>query len=171
MHHGRTAASSGTEIWMTNHIGIATSRTIPTAALVLGTAGLLPFVALALAPLWSIEPFGRPPLGILAVYAAVVLSFMGAVHWGLAMAEFGGPRATTWGYIASVIPALVGWFALSFFPLAIALRIIAATYVGLLLYDIRAARLGRAPQWYARLRPPLTVVVATSLIFASSMAR
>ena len=86
------------------------ATTIPTAAAILGAGGLVPFVGLALAPLWSLELFNRPPLAVLGLYAAVILSFMGAIHWGLAMAEPSDPSTTgsnpTGRYVASVLPAL-----------------------------------------------------------------
>lgn len=140
---------------------------IPAVALILGVAGVIPFVGLTLAPLASFEPFGRDPLNVLALYGAIILSFMGAVHWGLAMADTHASRAS--GYIVSVIPALVGWFAISFLPLPVALRVIAAAFVVLLLVDLRAVKLAVAPAWYGRLRIPLTLVVVPCLLIASGM--
>ena len=143
------------------------STAIPTAAVTLSTAGLLPFIGLTLAPLWGVEPFGREPLLVLAQYSATTLSFMGAVHWGLAMGEFGGRRDASWTYAASVAPALIAWFALAFFPTGVALRIMAGAFALLLAYDVGAVRRGYAPAWYAHLRWPLTLIVVVSLFFAS----
>lgn len=144
--------------------------TVPAPAAFLGAAGAVPFVALVLAPLWNFEPFGRSPLLVLSLYALVILSFMGAIHWGLAMAEYGGRRDTMWSYLASVMPALFGWFSLAFLPQVVAFRVIAAAFVLLLAYDLRAVRLGRTPPWYTKLRWPLTLVVVPSLLFASVLA-
>jgi hypothetical protein len=142
-------------------------NTVPLPAAFLGAAGAIPFVGLVLAPLWNFEPFGRPPLLVLALYASIILSFMGAVHWGLAMAEYGGRRETMWSYLVSVMPALLGWFSLAFLPQVVAFRVIAAAFVLLLAYDIRAVRLGRSPPWYTKLRWPLTLIVVPSLLFGS----
>ena len=139
---------------------------VPLIAAVLAAAGALPFIGLLAAHIWGVEPFGRPPVSVLALYAAVILSFMGAVHWGLAMAEFGGHRDTAWSYIVSVLPALLGWFALAFLPIGAALGVIAFGFGLLLLYDLRALRLDRAPAWYAKLRWPLTLVVVPCLLLA-----
>jgi Protein of unknown function (DUF3429) len=141
---------------------------MPWVAAILGAAGLIPFVGLALAPLVNLEPFGRDPLSVLAFYGAIILSFMGAVHWGLAMADTQAVRSS--GYIVSVIPALVGWFAISFLPLPVTLRVIAAAFMLLLLFDLRAVRIAQAPAWYGRLRVPLTVVVVPALLIASGLA-
>lgn len=140
---------------------------VPTPALVLGAAGVLPFVFLTLATWVGFEPFGRPPTSVQALYALAILSFMGAIHWGLAMARPVG--SATWGYLLSVVPALVGWFALAFLPMRSALWVMAATFGLLLLYDLRAVRLGVAPAWYPALRVPLTVVVVASLAVTASL--
>jgi hypothetical protein len=148
----------------------ALHRTVPAAAAILGAAGLLPFVGLPAAAWWGIEPFGRSPVAVLALYGVAILSFMGAVHWGLAMAGVAAWRDAAWSYGASVLPALFGWFALAFLPLPVALRALALGFALLLLYDLRAVRLGAAPAWYARLRWPLTLIVVASLLVASVMA-
>jgi hypothetical protein len=146
------------------------STAVPTAALSLGVAGLIPFLGLSLAEVAGLEPFGRAPMLVLAQYAATTLSFMGAVHWGLAMGEYGGRRDASWSYAASVVPGLVAWFALAFFPLPVALRIMAFAYAALLVYDLGAVRRGFAPAWYGRLRWPLTGVVVPCLFFASMLS-
>lgn len=157
----------------TDHTQVPAS-TIPPAAAALGAAGFMPFVGLPLAQLWELTPLGQPWLPVLALYAAVILSFMGAVHWGLAMAEGGGqtgaPSDPAWRYGASVVPALVGWFAVAFLPQVIALRIIATAFAALLAYDLYAARSGLAPPWYPTLRWRLTLVVVPCLLFASILA-
>jgi Protein of unknown function (DUF3429) len=142
-------------------------RSVPLPAALAGAAGLLPVAGLVAAGLLGFEPFGRHPSAVLALYGAVILSFMGAIHWGLAMrAE---PGEATWSYIASVIPALFGWFALAFLPQPVALRLLAFAFALLLLYDLRAARLGIVPAWYPRLRWPLTIVMVPSLLIASTL--
>lgn len=141
---------------------------IPWPALVLTVAGALPFLFLSIAPFMGFEPFGRPPIVVLALYALTILTFMGAIHWGLAMTR---PAAdTTWSYVASVVPALVGWFSVAFLPMPVALRVIAVSFALLLLYDIRAARLLTAPPWYPVLRIPVTLVVVATLLLASIVA-
>jgi hypothetical protein len=75
-------------------------------ALRLGYAGLLPFV-LGAALVWLVHPEAHAyaTLG-LAGYAAVILSFLGGIHWGLAMREPAPPTPVLlWG----VVPSLVAW--------------------------------------------------------------
>lgn len=85
------------------------------AARALGLAGLLPFLAGA-GMLWWAEPGWHPLAGTaLAAYAALIASFLGGIHWGLAMR--GSPLRSShlvWG----VLPSLVGWAGLLLAPVA-----------------------------------------------------
>lgn len=81
-----------------------------TGALVLGYSGLIPFVALA-ALLWTVAPADKA-LAQMALlgYGAAIVSFLGAIHWGLVMREgLSEPLPLLlWG----VTPSLMGWAAL-----------------------------------------------------------
>lgn len=84
--------------------GSAPSR----AALMLGYAGLLPFVAAAL---WlAAGPAAQQALAVrlLAAYAATIVSFLGGIHWGLGF-RMTAPPATL--FIWGVVPSLVAWLA------------------------------------------------------------
>ena len=142
------------------------AQRVPAAAAVLGAAGLLPFLAGA-AGAWLLhEPRLGAVLELLAAYAAVILSFMGAIHWGLAMR--GAPRAGR-AMTLSVLPALLAWFALSIPPPG-GLVVMAAGFAGVYWMDARAIAAGVAPAWYRRLRIPLTLAVLTCLAAAVAAA-
>lgn len=83
-------------------------------ALRLGYAGLLPFVLGALM-VWLVnaEAHVYAALG-LAAYAALIVSFLGGIHWGLVMrAESPAPAPVLlWG----VMPSLLAWPALMMPP-------------------------------------------------------
>lgn len=84
---------------------------IPAIASRLGHAGLLPFV-LGAALVWIVWPDVQPYVSAsLSAYAAVVVSFLGAVHWGLAM-RGGEPRRFVW----SVVPVPVAAVAVMMPP-------------------------------------------------------
>lgn len=78
-------------------------------ALRLGYAGLLPFLAGAVL-VWLVRPDVHPYVALaLSGYAAVILSFLGGIHWGLAMREPSPPLPwLVWG----VVPSLVAWWAM-----------------------------------------------------------
>jgi hypothetical protein len=132
---------------------------VPRTAAWLGATGLIPFVTASLA-LWTLPSHDAALITpLLLTYAAIILSFMGAVHWGLAMAA--GAGTARW-FVSSVVPALVGWCALMLAPRA-ACALFAIAFVAVYGLDHVAIAAGRAPAWYRRLRMPLTVVVVTSL--------
>lgn len=136
-------------------------------ALYLGYAGLIPFVSGALG-IW-ITPFTWRPFVMAALldYAAVILAFMGAIHWGLAMRAEASDERARLQLGLSVIPPLLGWVAVaSGMPFGFALPIFLAAFVLLYLADLRAVKLGLAPRWYPALRRPLTIVVSISLLLA-----
>src|SRR3712207_2095506 len=86
---------------------------LPRPALWLGIAGLLPFLASALL-CWTAPPNWRGvALYALAAYGAVILSFLGAVHWGLALrAPAAEAPALAPRLGLGVLPSLIGWVAL-----------------------------------------------------------
>lgn len=122
------------------------TASIPPAARWLGFTGLLPFLAAAVAVRFPALPV--PATAALIAYGAVILSFLGGIRWGLAM---GAPDPAWWLGI-SVLPSLLGWIAL-LLPAAAGLVLLAGGFVAMLLADFR---LPDAPDWYPRLRLPLS---------------
>lgn len=138
---------------------------VPPLAGLLGYAGLLPFVGLS-AALWLLSPTYQPLLNqALLLYASLILTFMGAVHWGLAIQNLTNQHLFQLGI--SVLPALIAWFAF-FLPEVLNYSILIIAFAMLCLFDARMARQGNAPGWYPRLRSPLTAVVVGSLVIAQS---
>ena len=141
---------------------------IPRSALILGLAGLIPFVwsaATALIPaLASLGGQVMPPMFIGAyvglTYGTVILSFMSGVLWGFA-ARATGPDATM-GYVLSVIPALWVFFMVTDATAASVIYLIAG-FVGLLALDWHFWQQGLAPVWWMKLRVILTSVVVVCL--------
>lgn len=136
---------------------------VPRPAAWLGAAGVIPFAAGALGA-WSLPaPWDLWALQAQVFYGACILSFMGAVHWGLAMADYGAPPGPSWQRLGgSVVPALLAWGALLLTPV-LGLAVLILTFAGLFMADLRAAKAGLAPAWYPRLRKPLTLLVILSL--------
>lgn len=143
-----------------------TATTPPRLASLLGYAGLVPFVSGALG-FWLTPLAWRPfVLDALLDYAVVILAFMGAIHWGLAMrAEASDARAQIQLGL-SVLPPLLGWLAVAGLPLVLAFPLMLVAFIALYLADLRAVKLGLAPRWYPALRTPLTLVVCLSLVVA-----
>ncbi len=73
-------------------------------ALWLGYGGLIPFVAGA-ALTWLLAPESRPLAATaLSAYAAVIVSFLGGIHWGIGFRD-GTPRLFLWGVVPSLVAA------------------------------------------------------------------
>ncbi|MCR9257968.1 MAG: DUF3429 domain-containing protein [Alphaproteobacteria bacterium] len=126
---------------------------IPKPALYLGLGGLIPFAA-GTAGVYGLGALEATfALQAQIFYAVTILSFLGAVHWGLAMRdgrEFDWNRGI-WG----VTPALVAWVA-TWFTAPFALVTLIAGLVGAYLYDVQAINRGLAPEWYRPLRKILS---------------
>lgn len=75
----------------------------------IGYSGLIPFIGLsAMSVLWRDIHHSAVMLSLLG-YGATIISFLGAIHWGLAMREEQPDHiAIIWG----VIPSLVAWCSL-----------------------------------------------------------
>lgn len=139
-------------------------RSIPVPALWLGAAGALPFILLALAVRFAPVPGNFVAETLLTGYGVAILSFMGGVHWGLAMRDHRPGQ-----YAASVLPALYAWPAL-WLSAETGWLYLAVGFALLLAFDFWAGLRGWTPLWYARLRPPLTLAAAGSLLFAALLA-
>lgn len=143
------------------------SLQIPRAAIWLGAAGLIPFAAGSVA-IWVFPPQALTwVVFALVAYGAVILSFMGAVHWGLVISSSGCEargEATRW-LVLGVIPALLAWLALLISALE-ALILLTAAFAGVYALDRMAIAAGLAPAWYGGLRLRLTALVLTCLLAA-----
>lgn len=144
----------------------STPASPPRAAWILGVAGLLPFVALSTLAHLRPEPWYAIWLAALAQYGAVILAFVGALHWGYAVQRDlrGSASGITYGW--SVMPALLGWMSLQL-PIWSALRMQAATLVLCVAVDRVLARHYAVPDWFMPLRYTLTLVAASCLGWAS----
>ena len=145
-------------------------KNIPRSALLLGWSGVLPFALLA----GLIEADVNvtdvvDPRAALITYAAIIISFMGGVHWGMAISDeaSGGADSSTQALrlVFSIAPALVGWLA-TFFIFGVAVILLIGAFVVLVIYDIWAATQQWAPTWHPRLRMQLTTAVVAALALA-----
>ncbi len=118
----------------------------------LAWAGLIPFVVSAV--LGSFNLWTELLLQAFLVYSAVILSFLGGIHWGLAMAgKLARPERKL---VLCMAPPLAAWLAVAFLSELIALPVLAASYLLWLNYDLTQV----TNPWYERMRRPITFVVA-----------
>ena len=146
----------------------AANTKVPASAGWLGGLGAAPFIGLAGAMPFLTSAPRMLVAHALVAYGATILSFLGGVHWGLAI---GSQSSRHDGKLRlrltlSVIPSLAGWAALLFAETT-GLFILALAVAAMLWVDIRATQVGEAPPWYSKLRIPLTCVVVATLLFGA----
>ena len=108
----------------------------------------------------------------LYAYGAIILSFIGALHWGLAMSlpEL-TERQRSACFAWSVVPALIAWPAVLFSP-PLAAPLLVFGFIAHYLQDRRLARQATLPDWYLPLRLRLSSVAVVCLVagvFASGV--
>lgn len=129
----------------------------PKIALRLGYAGLIPFAVSTLAILLSREdPFLQETAGMaLLAYGAVILSFLGGVHWGRALYA-PSSNLQMRDFVLSVLPSIFGWSCLLLPMISAGVLLLILGYIWQVYVDVRAMRQNALPSWFGRLRVQLT---------------
>ncbi len=130
----------------------------------LGYAGLLPFLACLAVMIAGSETWQASASGLLLSYAALIASFLGAVHWGVAGDGPDGRQLARlrWG----VTPALVAW-ALLLLPQPFAFAGLTLLFVLILVVD--RYLLPVLDDGYRQLRLRLSLIVVATLAVASGV--
>ncbi|KAF5977087.1 putative MNN4-regulates the mannosylphosphorylation [Fusarium bulbicola] len=167
---------------------------VPRESSILGLAGTLPYLGTSLSTVFLAWDLNKPiPTGnsfydaimidhetakyLLSVieplqlgYGAVIISFLGAIHWGLEYAEKQPLRERTrFRYGMGLAASIVAWPTLML-PVEYALTSQFMAFVALYFADSRAATKGWAPRWYGSYRFLLTAMVGFA-IFISLIGR
>lgn len=131
----------------------------------LGYLSALPFVLASLAMLGMAGPAAEMLEKLLIGYGAVILSFLGAVHWGRILDAGPQRQISPLSGLLAVIPALFGWGTL-LLPAAVSLPGQAILFVAI--YAVDRVALAELPlgRWYVHLRNRLTAVVVLALLLA-----
>ncbi|WWC63456.1 uncharacterized protein I303_106059 [Kwoniella dejecticola CBS 10117] len=157
---------------------------VPKPVLYTGLAGTIPYlgtslsiVALAREASLAAAAGGTSPAGldlatclsylhtmehIQITYGAIILSFLGALHWGMEFAKLGGEQ----GYqrlLIGIVPVLAAW------PTLLASHGIALAaqwfgFTGMWFLDQRATIAGWTTHWYSTYRFYLSIIVGFSII-------
>ncbi|MEW5299458.1 MAG: hypothetical protein WDW36_002473 [Sanguina aurantia] len=164
MHAGTFVRSTG--FWQARKAAL---DAVPPVPAFLGFAGAIPFLSLtpAVVNAAGFSQFVDILAGVQVEYGAVVVSFLGAVHWGLAMGgTLTGERSaalTKERYVWSVFPALAALSALQLDPAQGSVAI--SMLLGICyLSDSNFAKSGHVPGWYHTMRGYLTILSILSLL-------
>ncbi|KAJ7481085.1 hypothetical protein B0H11DRAFT_2233000 [Mycena galericulata] len=154
---------------------------VPKPVMVFGLAGGIPYVGTALTTVYLAHEAGLAAAGQLAhvdpgvattildqaltvqmTYGAVMLSFLGALHWGMEFAGLGGYK----GYSRLALgaaPVLYAWPTLVLDP-TMALAAQWAGFTALWWADSRATNAGWTPKWYSQYRFYLSILTGTCIL-------
>ena len=132
-------------------------------AWILGLAGLLPFLAHALFS-WLSPP--SELVGVLrsqAHYAASILTFLGALHWGVTLASPSiVDRAAVMRLLWSVLPSIFCW-VVTLYPTDVSLPLLFAGLLVALAIDLMLYRDTPVPRWFLTLRVVLSAGALASV--------
>lgn len=170
-------SSQASFLGITNKI----AHEVPQPFMVLGLAGGLPYLGASATTVYlarqaqlaaSGAAIGIDPgvaitlmdqaLNLQVTYGAVMLSFLGALHWGMEIAGYGGHK----GYRRlglGAAPILLAWPTLGLQPMT-ALVVQWLGFTGLWFADSRATMAGWAPRWYSQYRFYLSILVGTCVV-------
>ncbi|KAH9900846.1 hypothetical protein C8Q73DRAFT_636886 [Cubamyces lactineus] len=159
----------------------AVAHAVPQPYVIFGLAGGLPYLGTAGATVYLARQAGIAAQGLVpnidpgvaitildqalnvqVTYGAVLLSFLGALHWGFEFAGYGGnkyyPRL-----LLGAAPVVFGWSTLALSPVN-ALIAQWIGFTGLWWADLRATGAGWTPKWYSQYRFYLSILVGTCII-------
>lgn len=138
---------------------------VPRPALILGVAGLLPFVLLAALSVLTDVPLADRARFLLGAWGCAILAFLGGARWGFAAAGL-GEGVSVWTLAVGAAPPALAAIALGAGGRPM-LWICALGIVASFAADVSLARALGAPAWWPALRLPLTIVAAASLVIGA----
>ncbi|KAI1447269.1 hypothetical protein F5Y02DRAFT_380358 [Annulohypoxylon stygium] len=163
---------------------------VPKEPYILGLAGTLPYLATSISTVYlswdlntewpSTSNFVNNVLishdtaqNLLSViepiqlgYGAIIISFLGAVHWGMEyMEKVPDPERTRFRYGLGVMASVAAWPTL-LMPMDFALTSQFAAFVMLYFADSRATVRAWAPSWYGTYRFVLTAIVGAAIVIS-----
>lgn len=130
-------------------------------------AGSLPFIILAFIIIFKIEIILPRSIwvSLFIGYGAIILSFLGGIHWGFAISQ----QSTFSNYllISSNLIALLAWGSLYLHKLWIVLILFLFGYSIQLMIDLRLYRVGLIPASFLKLRKIITCIVLGTFVLVS----
>jgi hypothetical protein len=132
------------------------------AFLILGSLGLIPFIAIFSAY------FISPPeekvyeflIYVFVAYAAIIASFLGGIQWGMIISRADLLFNIGFPLTLSVVPALIAWSALLVLhSLILALTLIISSFIFATVNDFYLYNKKATPYWFLNMRVPLSAIV------------
>lgn len=127
----------------------------------------VPFIGMSIAVSARMFDNNAFVIHTLLTYSAIILSFLGGVHWGIAVSNYSHDRRTANMLIGeSVVPSILAWGVLLHTPLHIQLLVLTVLFI--FVWAIDSVLVGRKiiPLWFFEIRCILTPIVVVSLYVA-----
>ncbi|TCD63532.1 hypothetical protein EIP91_005302 [Steccherinum ochraceum] len=159
----------------------AVAHSVPTPYIVFGLAGGLPYLGATATTIYLARQAGMAATGVITsidpgvaityldqalslqmTYGAVMLSFLGALHWGMEFAGYGGHKGYSRLFLGAA-PVVWAWSTLAFMPVE-SLLLQWTGFTALWYADMKATNAGWAPKWYSQYRFYLSILVGSCII-------
>ncbi|KAJ7799839.1 hypothetical protein B0H14DRAFT_2387779 [Mycena olivaceomarginata] len=155
---------------------------VPRPVMLFGLAGGIPYIGASLTTVYLAHEAGLAASGALGhvdpgaaitivdqaltfqvTYGAVMLSFLGALHWGMEFAGLGGHHGAK-RLALGAAPVLWSWSTLALLDPTLALAAQWAGFTGLWWADLKATSAGWTPRWYSQYRFYLSILTGTCIL-------
>lgn len=147
------------------------NRRFRNLAILLGLLGLVPFMVFALGAMRAAPGSSSRSLAVLIAYGAVVLAFLGGMHWGFArqdtLPDPDATRTERGRLLIGVVPVLIAWLALVLAYVAsldLGLAGLIAGYIIAVVAEDQGRRRGLVPSGSMWLRWGFSVVAVALLV-------
>lgn len=131
------------------------------------TIACVPFVALSIAASMQWFDDTTAIVHMLLSYSVVILSFLGGVHWGIAVSHYTHDKRIANSLIAeSIIPSIIAWAALFHADVHIQLLVLTVLYTCIWAIDSMLMARGIIPVWFFEIRCMITPIMVVSLYIA-----
>ncbi len=134
-------------------------------AWILTLGGAIPFIAAAGTVLFGPASYTSLAVQIATTYAAVILSFLGGIQWGLGISVAdSAPRSAQSLLLLSIVPSLLAWALL--FVVQPNARVLVAIFLFGFVWIVDALlRLQKLiPSWFFMLRCVVTAIVVACMV-------
>lgn len=135
--------------------------------LALACIGIVPFVVISMLVPAKVFSNNSVTIAFLLTYASVIISFLGGIHWGVAVTYYARHSKTSNLLIlGGVLPPIIAWGALFYYDTPVTLLILTLLYTSVWAIDSLLYSNDIIPQWFFNLRCIVTPVVVVSLYVA-----
>jgi len=128
----------------------------------LGYLGIIPFLFCAINLLIDWPLFNGFALQVFVIYSAVILSYLGGIRWGLALAQ---PSTSQWSLVLAVLPSFAALGSLLLATPIMQLSALMIFFAAQGLLDQLYPATGM-PSWMIKLRLRLTLLVIATHVLA-----